>query len=212
MIRLYYSPGACSMASHVALEEGGQPYEARETLLSEEAHKTPDYLMINPRGKVPALVVDDQVITENTAILTYIGRRFPQTGMLPEDPLEQAQVISQMAWFSNTPHISQRAIMRPYRFVSEESHYGDAKETGRKTFWENLQEIDELIGERRWLMGSRYTMADPYSLVFYRWGVRAQLPMQELKSYTRLKNQLMERKAVQTILAREKDTFLKQAA
>jgi glutathione S-transferase len=68
-----------------------------------------------------------------------------------------------------------------------------------------------LIGDRKWIMGDRYTMADPYSLVFYRWGVRADLPMQELKSYTRLKNQLLERKAVQTILSREKDTFLKAA-
>ncbi len=200
------------MASHIALEESGQPYESQETLISKDAHKTPEYLAVNPRGKVPALVVDDEVITENTAILTYIGRRFPQTGMLPKHPIEQAHVIAQMAWFSNTPHISQRAIMRPYRFVSDELHYDDAKATGRKTYWEDLQEIDELIGDRKWLMGTRYTMADPYSLVFYRWGVRAELPMQELRSYTRLKNQLMERKAVQTILARENDTFLRRAA
>jgi glutathione S-transferase len=200
------------MASHIALEETGEPYEARETLITKDAHKTPEYLAVNPRGKVPALVVGDDVITENTAILSYIGRRFPRTGMLPDDPIQQARVISQMAWFSNTPHISQRAIMRPYRFVSDEAHYEDAKETGRKTFWEDLQEIDRLIGEGRWVMGDRYTMADPYALVFYRWGVRAQLPMRELKSYTRVKNQLMERKAVQTVLAREKDTFLQQAA
>jgi glutathione S-transferase len=212
VIRLYYSPGACSMASHIALEETGQPYESKETPLSEDAHKAPEYLRINPRGKVPALVVDDKVITENTAILAYIGRRFPQAGMLPEDPIEQAHVISQMAWFSNTPHISQREIMRPYRFVSQEAHYEDAKETGRWAFWENLKEVDEFIGNRKWVMGDRYTMADPYSLVFYRWGVRAQLPMGELKSFSRVKNQLLERKAVQTVLEREKDTFLNAAA
>jgi glutathione S-transferase len=211
VIRLYYSPGACSMASHIALEETGQPYESRETPLSKEAHKTPEYLKINPRGKVPALVVDDKVITENTAILTYVGKRFPHTGMLPEDPIEQAHVISQMAWFSNTPHISQREIMRPYRFVSDEAHYEDAKETGRRTYWDNVKEIDEFIGRKKWVMGDRYTMADPYALVFYRWGLRAQLPMHDLKSFTRLKNQLMERRAVQIVLEREKDTFLKAA-
>jgi glutathione S-transferase len=210
-MRLYYSPGACSMASHIALEETGQPYEAIETLLSKDAQKTPEYLAINPRGKVPALVIDDEVLTENTAILTYIGGRFPQTGMLPENPLEQCRVISQMAWFSNTPHVSQREIMRPYRFVSKEENYEDAKATGRRTYWDNLQEIDELIGDRKWVMGDRYTMVDPYALVFYRWGIRAGLPMPELKSYTRIKNQLMERAAVRTILAREKDTFLKAA-
>jgi glutathione S-transferase len=212
VIKLYYSPGACSMASHIALEETGQPYEPKETSLATEAHKSPEYLKINPRGKVPALVVDDKVITENTAILTYVGKRFPQTGMWPEDPIEQVHVISQMAWFSNTPHISQREIMRPYRFVSQEAHYEDAKQTGRRTFWENLREIDELIGSRKWIMGNRYTMADPYSLVFYRWGLRAQMPMHELKSFTRVKNQLLERKAVKAVLQREKDTFLEAAA
>ena len=119
MIRLYYSPGACSMASHIALEETGQPYELQETLLSKDAHKTPEYLAVNPRGKVPALVVDDKVITENTAILTYIGRRFPHTGMLPEDPIEQSSchfadgvVLQHAAHFTARDHAA-----LPFRFA-----------------------------------------------------------------------------------------------
>src|SRR5688500_7927425 len=78
MLALYFSPGACSTASHIALEEAGAQYEERPTLLAKGEHKTPEYTKINPRGKVPALEVDGQVITENTAILTYIARRFPE--------------------------------------------------------------------------------------------------------------------------------------
>ncbi len=209
MLTLYYSPGACSMASHIALEETGEPYEVRETLLSTGQHKTPEYLSVNPRGKVPALVVDGQLLTENTAILTYIGRRFPGTGMLPEDPLAQARCISQMAWFSNTPHISQRGIMRPYRFASRSDHHDDVKKTMAENFWKDLQEIDAIIDHKTWILGDRYTMADPYALVFYRWGLRAELPVSELKSYTKLKDRLLDRPAVATVLAREKDIYLK---
>jgi glutathione S-transferase len=212
MLTLYYSPGACSMASHIALEEIGERYEAKETLLSKNAHKSPEYLAVNPRGKVPALVVDGELLTENTAILTYIGKRYPHTKMLPEEPLAQAKCISQMAWFSNTPHISQRGIMRPYRFASEEGHHDDVKATMKTNFWHDLQEIDALIGSRTWVLGDTYTMADPYALVFYRWGARAELPMAELKSYTGLKDRLLARPAVRKVLDREKDTFLKASA
>jgi glutathione S-transferase len=212
MLTLFYSPGACSMASHIALEETGAAYEAKETLLSKSQHKSPEYLAINPRGKVPALSVDGQVITENTAILSYIGKQFPNTGMLPGEPIAQARCISQMAWFSNTPHISQRGYMRPYRFSSVESHYDDVKSTAKSNFWKDLQDIDNIIGDNVWMLGDRYTMADPYSLVFYRWGLRCELPMHELKSYTRLKDTMLARPAVQKILAREREAFLIKAA
>jgi glutathione S-transferase len=71
---------------------------------------------------VPSLSVDGDIITENTAILTYLGKRFPKAEMWPTDPIEEARCISQMAWFSNTPHISQRGMVRPYRFVSANGH------------------------------------------------------------------------------------------
>jgi glutathione S-transferase len=211
MLTLYYSPGACSMASHIALEETGEPYDAKETSLATNAHKTTEYLAINPRGKVPALCVDNQVITENTAILSYIGKRFPETKMFPEAPIEQARCVAQMAWFSNTPHISQRGIMRPYRFASIEANYDDVKTTMKSNFWSDLQEIEQTIAGNDWILGSNYTMADPYSLVFYRWGVRAGLPMNELRSFTKIKDKLLDRPAVQVVLKRERDTFLKKS-
>src|SRR4051794_23191815 len=106
MLTLYFSPGACSMASHIALEEIGQPYEEKQILLAKGEQKTAEYQKVNPRGKVPALGIDGgRILTENTAILTYLARRFPKKKLLPSDPLEEARCISQMAWFSNTVHI-----------------------------------------------------------------------------------------------------------
>ncbi|MGE3989495.1 glutathione S-transferase family protein [Pseudorhodoplanes sp.] len=208
MIHLFYSPGACSMASHITLQEIGVPFERTAVDFNQNAQKSPEYLAINPRGKVPALLIDHQVVTENTAILTYLAKRFPEARLLPEDSLREAQCISQMAWFSNTPHISQRGVMRPYAFASDERHHDDVKRTMRENFWKNLSEIDELIGEKTWFMGDTYSVVDPYALVFYRWGLRAKLPVHELRSFTELKNRMLQRQAVKAVLEREKDTLL----
>ena len=78
MLTLYFCPGACSTASHVALEETRAPYVEKPIMLPKGEQKTPEYLKINPRGKVPALDVDGTILTENTAILTYLAKKFPR--------------------------------------------------------------------------------------------------------------------------------------
>ncbi|HSE87766.1 MAG TPA: glutathione S-transferase N-terminal domain-containing protein, partial [Candidatus Binatia bacterium] len=93
MLTLYFSPGACSLASHIGLEETGAPYEAKPILLAKQQQRTEAYLKINPRGKVPALSVDGKILVENTAILTYLARRFPEKKLMPTDPGEEARCI-----------------------------------------------------------------------------------------------------------------------
>ena len=97
MLTLYFSPGACSTASHIGIEETGAAYIEKPILLMNQEQKTESYLKINPRGKVPALQVGDRVITENTAILTYLARQFPKAQLLPTDPVLEAQCIGTMA-------------------------------------------------------------------------------------------------------------------
>src|SRR5688500_9809995 len=190
MLALYFSPGACSTASHIALEEAGAQYEERPTLLAKGAHKTPEYSKINPRGKVPALAVDGKVITENAAILAYIARRFPEKKLLPADPVAEAHCISTMTWFSNTVHPSFGHFFKPDKFARSEAAQADVKETGKATFFENLKEIDTLLQGKQWIMGDQFTVADPYAIVFYGWGVRAELPVKELANYTAWKDRM----------------------
>lgn len=203
---LFYSPGACSLASHIALEEVGKPFRSIETLLGQQQHLAETYLAINPRGKVPALVTPDgQVITENTAILAYVAYANPEADLLPADTVAQMQCIAQMAWFSNTPHIFQKAKFRPYHFADRQEVHADIREKAVEKYWDSMVEIDRLIGDRQWLMGDRYTVADPYALVFYGWGTSNGLPMQTLESYKRHKDQMLQRPAVRTVLEREKN-------
>jgi len=209
MMTLYFSPGACSMASHIGLEETGAAYEEKPTLLPKGEQKTEAYLKINPRGKVPALSVDGKVITENTAILTYLARRFPEKKLLPADPVEEAHCIGAMAWFSNIVHPSYQRYMRSERFAEGEAAQATVKELGRKSFWDNLKEIDSLLGSKAWMMGDHYTVVDGYALVFYGWGVRGGFPMGELKNYTAWKDRMLKRPAVRKILEGEQNVLVK---
>jgi len=211
MLTLYFSPGACSMASHIGLEETGAPYEEKPTLLAKGEQKTEAYLRINPRGKVPALVVDDRVITENTAILTYLARRFPEKKLLPADPVDEARCIETMAWLSNIVHPSYQRYMRPERFAEGDAAQATVKAMGRKSFWASCQEIDALLRGKDWIMGSQFTVVDAYALVFYGWGVRGEFPMHELASFTTWKDRMLKRPAVQKILDSEQNVLVKTA-
>src|SRR5687768_2105276 len=105
MLRLYYSPGACSLVSHVALEEAGAEFEAVRTAIAEKAHRRPDYLAINPRGLIPAIEAEGRVVTENIAVLAYIGHRWPASGQLPLDDLPAlARVFELLSYFATTVH------------------------------------------------------------------------------------------------------------
>ena len=210
MLTLYYSPGVCSMASHIGLEETGAPYEKRPTLLPKGEHKSESYLKINPRGKVPALDADGKIITENTAILTYLGRRFPEKKLLPSDPIEEVRCISTMAWFSNSVHPPYTHYLRPERFADGEAAQASVKETGKKTFHTQCTEIDGLLQGKQWIMGDQFTVADGYALVFYGWGLRAELPMKDLRNYTAWKDRMVARPAVRKVLESEESVILKQ--
>ena len=213
MLTLYFSPGVCSTASHIGLEESGAPYEKRPTLLPKGEHKTEAYLKVNPRGKVPALDVDGKVITENTAILTYLARRFPEKKLMPTDPIEEARCISMMAWFSNSVHPPYTHYVRPERFGGDgEAAQAAVKETGKKTFFAQVTEIDSMLQGKQWIMGDQFTVADGYALVFYGWGVRAGLPMQDLKAYTAWKDRMLKRPAVRKVLEEEQSVLLKDKA
>ena len=211
MLTLYYSPGACSMASHITIEETGAPYEAKPILLAKGEQKTPEYLAINPRGKVPALRVDDQVLTENVAILYYLAKRFPEAKLLPGDLLAEARCVSTMAWLSNTVHPGFTRVFRPERFAAEESAHAAVKASGREAFWASLQEIDGLLKGKDWMAGVQYTVCDPYALVFYGWGLRIDLPVRELAAYTAWKDRMVQRPAVRKILEREKNPILEMS-
>jgi glutathione S-transferase len=116
-----------------------------------------------------------------------------------------------MAWLSNIVHPSYTHYMRPERFAPDAAAQPGVKETGKKTFWTNLQEIDGLLAGKDWMMGKEFSVADCYTLVFYGWGLRAELPVKELANYTAFKDRMLQRPAVRKVLESEDSIILKAA-
>jgi glutathione S-transferase len=202
-IKLYFAPGACSLASHIALEESGLPYETQKLDLAAGDQRKPEYLALNPRGRVPTLVVDGHVITENVGILTYIAGGYPKAKLWPKDTWHQAMAVSTMAWLSNTVHPAFGHIFRPQRYADGEAAQEAVKAKARATYAEHLKEIDALLNGRKWAIGDHFTVVDGYLLVFYRWGNRNQMPVHDLKNYSALVDRVLARPAVKTVMADE---------
>ena len=121
MLTLYFSPGSSAMATHIALNEIGVPFEAKLTALHENAHRAPGYLAINPEGKVPTLMIDGRPLTEVAATLWYLARRYPEAGLLPQqgDIEAEARVISWMSFIASTVHPARRIGLQRWREVFE---------------------------------------------------------------------------------------------
>lgn len=200
MLTLYYAAGACSLAAHIVLEESGEKYEGRKVDLSKGEQRTPEYLKIHPLGRVPALLLDNgKPLTENTAILPYLGKRFK---MWPTDPIAEAQALSVIGFFAASVHPAHGHIGRPERYSADKSAHPGIQEAGKKSFHGYLEQIDGMYAGHEWL-AERYSVLDPYALVFYSWGIRRELPVAQMKNYTAFKDRMLQRPAVRKILENE---------
>jgi glutathione S-transferase len=201
MLTLYYAPGACSMASHIVLEESGEKYETKKVDLAGGEQRTEAYRKINSQGRVPVLRLDSgEALPENTAILPYLGKRF---GLWPKDDVGQAKALSTIGFFAASVHPAHAHVGRPERYTADSSAYPGIKDMGLKTFHGYLQQIDGMLANRDWF-GDDYSVLDPYGFVFYVWGVRRELPMGELKNYTAFKDRMAKRPAVGRVIEDEK--------
>lgn len=205
MLTLYYGRGACSMAPHIVLEESGEKYTPHVVDLAKGEQRAEAYIRdIHPLGRVPALRLDDgSVLTENTAILPYLGKRF---GLMPKDAVGEARALSVIGFFASTVHPANSHVGRPERFASDPATHPNIKETGIKNFHGYLTQIDGMLAGKEWL-GGEYSVLDAYAFVFYTWGHKRGQPVSELKNYTAHKDRMMKRPAVQRVAADEKVTF-----
>jgi len=201
MLTLYYAPGACSLASHIVLEESGEKYEAKRVDLAKGEQRTEAYLKIHPLGRVPALLLDNgEPLTENTAILPYLGKRF---GLWPKDELAEARALSLIGYFASSVHPAHGHISRPERYATDAAMFPNIQEQGRKTFHGYLKQIDGMLAGRQWF-SDQYSVLDPYGLLFYAWGLRRELPVAELRNYSAFKDRMLQRPAVRRIVEEEK--------
>jgi glutathione S-transferase len=205
-MRLFYSPGACSLATHILLRECGATFDLVAVPVREGANLLPEYLAVNPRARVPALEVGGQIITENSALLAWLALSFPQAGLLPPPgSADLARVLEWLAWLASGLHVSFGLLWRPRRSVADETLFPAVQAEGEAAIRRQFAEIEQRLSHPgKWVIGDMYTPADASLLVFYRWGRNLGWPMQQLyPNWSRRMRAVLERPAVQAAFAAE---------
>ena len=208
MTKLYYSPGACSLAPHIALEETGAAYEPVLVKLAEGAQRKPDYLAVNPKGRVPALADDGFVVTENPAVLRYIARKYPTASLWPDNSREEARCMEWLGWCTSGLHVAYAHIRRAERYAITDAGKAEVVEKGRETCHDVWRQVEGRFAASTcdWAAGEGYSVADPYIFTFWTWGRGPTLGFDmagEFPAWTAHARRMGGRPAVQRALARE---------
>ena len=167
---LYYAPGACSLAAHIVLEESGLPFEGVRLDLAAGEQRSARYLAVNERGRVPALVEDDRVLTECAAIMRHVARQVPEKALWPTDLREQALADEWLNWLACNHHVAYAHVRRAERYTNDESAYPGIQAKGAETCGDMFTMTEVKLSNGGWALGEAYSVADPYLLLFWTWG------------------------------------------
>lgn len=163
MLKLYYAAGTCALASHISLEEADAKFETVRLSFKTGDQRKPEYLAINPKGRVPALVTDQGILTETPALLVYIAQTFPKAGLAPLDnAFELARVQTFNSYLCSTVHIAHVHGMRGYRWADDPEALKEMKRKVPQSVGECFELIEREMFEGPWVMGTIYTICDPY--------------------------------------------------
>lgn len=169
MLKFYVSKGSSALAAHILLEEVAADYEAVEIPISEGAHRSPEFLKRNPKGRIPALETPDGIITENPAILEYIATVHPDAGMMPQGPFAQGQARSLSAYLSATVHVAFAHHKRGARWARRSDTFDDMREKAPENLNACATYLEEALSLSPWAFGSRYGLCDPYLFLLDGW-------------------------------------------
>ena len=168
----YYASGTCALASHLALEYSGAPYEAKRLDFKQQQQRSPEYLRVNPKGRVPALVTERGVVTETPAILQFIAQTFPHANLAPlDDAFLLAKVNEFNSYLCSTVHVNHAHKGRGYRWVEPDDTVAleAMKKKVPQTMAESFTLIEEQMFKGPWVLGERFSTADLYLYTIARW-------------------------------------------
>lgn len=202
MLKLFYAVGSCALASHIALEEAGAEYQAVRLDFTANDQRKPEYLKINPKGRVPALITGSGVLTETPAILAYIAQVFPKANLAPlTDPFEFARVQSFNSYLCSTAHVNHAHLSRASRWADEPASIEDMKRKVPKNVSESFALMESEMFAGPWVMGQAYTVSDPYLFTVARWLERDGVDIARFPKILDHHKRMTERPAVKKVLA-----------
>lgn len=206
MYTLYYSPGACSLASHIALEEAGADYRLERIDFARSEQSRDAYREINPKARVPSLVTVDGVLTETPAILAFIAQSHPRANLAPLDnPFEFAEMQAVNAYLCSTVHVAHAHGGRAARWTDD----ADAMQALARKVPENMAACFALIQSTMlkgpWVMGEAYTVADPYLFTITRWLARDDVSVDDYPAVSDHMQRMLQRPATKKVLEQERN-------
>jgi glutathione S-transferase len=202
-LTLYYAPIACSLVPMITLAEAGADFNVVPVNFRKAQQMSPDYLKLNPKHKVPVLIIDGEPLTENVAIQLWIARTFPQAKLLPSDPQQEIKAISLMAWCASGIHPHLSRINSPVKFCDAAGSEDSVRRLAAEEVFENFSIADAMLAGREWFFG-HFTAADAY--FFWCWR-RATIFNLDLAAFTNCAahaGRMAQRASVQKALAFEK--------
>lgn len=204
-LKLFYAPGACSFVPHAMLELAGAPFEPTMVKLHKGEQRSAEYLALNPRGQVPVLVDDGEVITQIVAILLHLDGKFPQAGILPAAGLARTRALSTLVWMNNTVHPTFTHVFMPQKFTDDESAQKAIRAHAVNAYRDLLGEIEALaVKASPWLAGDQPSALDAYALTLLRWGGYAGIDPTTLPATWALAQRFAALPAVARVTERER--------
>jgi glutathione S-transferase len=204
MLKLYYAPHTCALASHVALEEAGAAYETVRIDFRREEQRQAGYLAINPKGRVPALATERGILTETPAILVFIAQSFPGARLAPLDDLfALAEVQAFNSYLCSTVHVAHAHRMRGYRWADDAAAIEAMKRKVPHSVAEAFGIVEREMLRGPWVMGAQYTICDPYLFTLAQWLEADGVDPATLPGVRAHRDRMRERPAVQRALAAE---------
>lgn len=170
MLTFYYAPGTCALASHLALEYAGAPYAAERIDFKTQQQRSPEYLRLNPKGRVPALATDRGVLTETPALLQFIAQSFPQAGLAPlDDPFLLARMNAFNSYLCSTVHVAHAHRGRGHRWADDEAAIASMKKKVAQNMGECFELIERQMLQGPWVLGERFSTSDLYLFTISGW-------------------------------------------
>jgi glutathione S-transferase len=201
-MKLYYMPGACSLASHIVLEWIGKPYETHK--LSRDELKGPEFLKINPLGAVPALSDGDWTVTQNAAILEYLAEQAPQSKLLGDGSARsRAEVRRWLGFINSDVHKTFSLIFGAQRFVSDEGAQKELAGSASKLLTKLFAQLDAQLAGKPYLTGDAPSIADAYLYVVLRWARAKEVDLSGQDNLAAFYTRMEADKAVQAALKAE---------
>jgi glutathione S-transferase len=204
MLTLHYAPNTCALASHIALEDAGATYDLRRIDFGKAQQQSAEYLRINPKARVPALVTEHGVLTETPAILAFIAQSFPRAGLAPlQDPFAFAELQSFNSYLCATVHVAHAHRMRGYRWADEPSSFADMQRKVPKSVTAGFELIEHDLLKGPWVMGETYSIADPYLFTLAQWLEADGVDLSRLPRVIAHRARMAERASVQKAITQE---------